>query len=350
MEQNAIKQSDDQNNYKYVFVCGLQRSGTSVLARNIARLENCTGFKNTGVLQNEGQYLQGIYPPDVELGGTGRYGFHPRAHLTEKSDLLTPENVAKLRRSWHSHWDKDKSICLEKTPGNLLMTRFLQAAFPNAYFIVIRRHPVAVSMATQKWSLSSLHSLFEHWLRCYDLFEQDRSYLTRVYELTYEDYIANPAKHHRQIADFIGTRPTSDQMESLSSAHNQRYLDRWSNLLTNSPWRTYYLYIALKYEPKFAKHNYCLTEGLGINVKTLGADTKKVAAGIGRLYCIGATVGAFCWRLHGRKMELMTKPIRSVLPRSLKARVKHALQQGHLHWVARLVAPRWFAGIRKNVC
>jgi hypothetical protein len=44
-----IIQDDYKSNYKYVFVCGLQRSGTSMLGRNIARLENCTGFKNTGV-------------------------------------------------------------------------------------------------------------------------------------------------------------------------------------------------------------------------------------------------------------------------------------------------------------
>src|SRR5213595_120747 len=164
-------QTENKGNYKYVFVCGLHRSGTSVLARNIAKLEDCTGFTNTGVLEDEGQYLQDVYPPDVELGGTGKFGFNPHAQLTETSALLTPENVAKLRTSWHSHWDKDKSICVEKTPGNLIITRFLQAAFPNAYFIVIRRHPVAVSISTQKWSLRSLHSLFEHWLRCHDLFE-----------------------------------------------------------------------------------------------------------------------------------------------------------------------------------
>src|SRR5436853_6695705 len=95
-------ENDDKSNYKYVFVCGLQRSGTSVLARNIARLENCTGFKNTGVLQDEGQYLQDVYPPDRAYGGTGRFGFNPRAHLTEKSPLLTSENIDKLRRTLHS--------------------------------------------------------------------------------------------------------------------------------------------------------------------------------------------------------------------------------------------------------
>jgi Sulfotransferase family len=348
MKQNTAMRNDNNSNYKYVFVCGLQRSGTSILGRNIARLENCTGFKNTGVLEDEGQYLQDIYLTDHQCGGPGWYGFDRRAHLTETSALLTKENIARLRTCWHSYWDPTKTICVEKTPGNLIMTRFLQAAFPHAYFIVIRRHPVPVSMASQKWSMNSLHRLFEHWLRCHELFNVDKNYLRHVYELTYEDYVENPAKHHNQIADFIGTRAISDQMESLSSAHNRKYLNRWSNLLTNSPWKTYYLYIASKYEPEFAKYNYFLTKGLDANFKHLGGDAKRMTARVGLLYCLGTDVRCFFWRLHDRKMELMTKPIRSLLPRALKDRMKRALQRRHLHWAARLVAPHWFNEIRTN--
>ena len=83
------------------------------------------------------------------------------------------------------------------------MTRFLQAAFPNSYFIVVRRHPVAVSMSTQRmrlpgiiWKIkaTSVHRLFEHWLHCHELFEQDKKYLNHVYELSYEDYIKDPVR------------------------------------------------------------------------------------------------------------------------------------------------------------
>ena len=61
-------------------------------------------------------------------------GFDARAHRTENSDLLTATNVAKLKASWEKYWEADKAICVEKTPENLLMTRFLQAAFPDSYF------------------------------------------------------------------------------------------------------------------------------------------------------------------------------------------------------------------------
>ena len=82
----------------------------------------------------------------------------------------------KLRQCWERYWDTDKPIRVEKTPGNLLKTRFLQAMFPNSYFIVITRHPVAVSMANQKWKvdLASLHKLFDHWLHCHALFDEDK--------------------------------------------------------------------------------------------------------------------------------------------------------------------------------
>jgi hypothetical protein len=105
---------EHERNCKYVFVCGLHRSGTSVLGRNVGRLEDCTGFKNTPcdigntIPIDEGEYLQEVYPLDLEYGGPGRFGFDPRAHRTENSALLTPENVARLRTSWHRYWDKTR--------------------------------------------------------------------------------------------------------------------------------------------------------------------------------------------------------------------------------------------------
>jgi hypothetical protein len=353
MKQDLM-QNVDKYNYKYVFVCGLHRSGTSVLARNIARMENCTGFKNTGVLMDEGQLLQDVYPTDAEYGGTGKFGFDPRAHLTETSSLLTPANVARLRASWHSRWDKSKTICVEKTPSNLLMTRFLQAAFPNSYFIVIRRHPVAVSMATQKWkvSITSLHSMFEHWLYCHELFEEDKKYLKHLYELTYEDYIENPAKSHEEIAAFIGTRvpePSKedkfryvsqwpnplglrvpeDAMEETSEAYNKKYFDRWCNLLRNSFFRNYYRYITRKYEPRFGKYGYSLTKGLGMREEML-YDSGKISAVVGTLYCFGADAGAFFRRFGTWSRWYIKRQVKAFLPEFVLARIRRARRSASL--------------------
>ena len=189
-----------KDDVKHVFICGLHRSGTTVLAQKIGKLQNCTGFENTGAIMDEGQFLQDIYPPLVKYGGVGKFGFAPQSHLTESSPLLTPTNIVRLRRCWETYWDRSKAIRIEKTPGNLVMSRFLQAAFPNAHFIVIKRHPVAVSLASQKWSRSPLHELFEHWLRCYEIFEADKQYLTQVYQFLYEDYVEDPTRYLKEIA------------------------------------------------------------------------------------------------------------------------------------------------------
>jgi Sulfotransferase family len=348
-------QNGDKSNHKYVFVCGLARSGTSVLGRNIARLENCTGFRNTGALQDEGQFLQDVYPIAAEYGGAGRFGFEPSTHRTETSELLTPENVSRLRSSWHSYWDSSKTICVEKTPGNLLMTRFLQAAFPNSYFVVIRRHPVSVSISSQRWkiNITSLHSLFEHWLHCHEIFEQDKKYLQHLYELTYEDYINNPARYHEQIAAFIGTRvpepPKEDKvryvaewsnpvglpvpegaMEEVTGAHNKKYFDRWSNLLRNSFFKSYYRYIARKYEPRFGKYGYSLTEGLGNMDEEALRGQGEISAALGALCCHGADGCVFFRRFGTRSRVYIKRQIKALLPEFILRTIRHVRQQAPL--------------------
>jgi sulfotransferase family protein len=217
---------------------------------------------------------------------------------------------------------------VEKTPANLLMTRFLQAAFPNSYFIVIRRHPVPVSMGTPKLgqaSFTSLHRLFEHWLHCHQLFEQDKKYLKHLYELTYEDYVEDPAKYHGEIAAFIGTRVPKGAMEGISVARSKKYLDRWSNFLMNSFFKDYYQYIARKYEPRFAKYGYSLTKGLGSGEEVL-REGGKTSDAVGTLCCLGADAYALMGRLLTRPPLYIRRQIKALLPESVLTRIRQARQ------------------------
>jgi hypothetical protein len=313
---------------RYVFICGLHRSGTSLLGRNIARLENCTGFKHTGVTEDEGQYLQDIYPIAKVYGGAGKFGFDPRAHVTETSPLLTPENALKLRQSWERYWDASKTIRVEKTPGNLLKTRFLQAMFPDSYFIAIRRHPVPVSMAHQKWkvSLSPLHKLFEHWLHCHALFEQDSKDLKHFYELSYEDYVRAPDQYHEEIAAFIGTQVPESPMEQVTGAHNEKYFERWSGLLNNSLFKGYYRFIAAKYEPQFTKYGYSLMKGSDINTKELH-ESERMTASAGALYCLMADAHALAVRLTSQSEGYLKRQLRAHLPERVKAKIKQVVRK-----------------------
>jgi hypothetical protein len=321
---------DEKSNYKYVFVCGLHRSGTSVLANNIGRLENCTGFKNTPAsVPDEGQNLQDVYPFEAEYGGPGRFGLDPRAHLTERSELLRPDKVARLRASWHSYWDKSKTIFVEKTPGNLLMTRFLQAAFPNSYFIVIRRHPIPVCMGTPKLgqaSATSLHNLFKHWLHCHQLFEEDKKHLKQVYELTYEDYIEDPGRYHCAIAAFIGTTVPKTTLKEVNADRSKKYFDRWSTLLTSSFFRDYYQYIARKYDAGFLKYGYSLVKWPGLDAEAL-RGLGEISPALGGLYCRGADACAFTSRLFNWPPPNTRRRIKALLPKSILMRINQARQK-----------------------
>ena len=61
---------------------------------------DASGFRDTGVPEDEGQHLQSVYRPARAHGGPGRFGFDPGAHLTEDSPLVTDENRARLAADW----------------------------------------------------------------------------------------------------------------------------------------------------------------------------------------------------------------------------------------------------------
>jgi hypothetical protein len=75
-----------------VFICGRHRTGISILGRNITSMEKCTGFKDIAVIEDEGQFLQAVYPTSKAYGGAGCFAFDPPAHLTGISPLLTQQN------------------------------------------------------------------------------------------------------------------------------------------------------------------------------------------------------------------------------------------------------------------
>jgi hypothetical protein len=244
--------------HKFVFICGLHRSGTSPLFRVLREHAEISGFGNTGVPEDEGQHLQTVFPAAKVYGGPGRFGFSPEAHLTEQSELITAENRRRLFEEWSRYWDLTKPWLLEKSPPNLIRTRFLQAVFPNSYFIVISRHPVAVSLATSKWANSSLDLLMEHWLQCHRLFQQDSQYLRNVRVIKYEDLIQASEPTLRQVYRFLGLTPHFSA--TLNPAGNERYFSDWCKLSNESNRRAVFRHLVEKYEQEVQRFGYSLTE------------------------------------------------------------------------------------------
>lgn len=238
-KREKIKQAQEISQaHHFVFLGGLHRSGTTLLFRMLREHPAISGFANNQdanewlAAEDEGQYLQSVYPQAIYWGGPGKFAFSPDAHLTEESELLTVENKAKLALQWFPYWDLSKHFLLEKSPPNLIWTRFLQSAFPTTSFAIIERHPVAVALATEKWSPTGLPSLIEHWLVAHETFEQDRPHLRHVMALKYETLVSDPLPILQQIYAFLGIEPHPTTF-AASTEHNQRYFAQWNELAKN---------------------------------------------------------------------------------------------------------------------
>ena len=209
--------------------------------------------------EDEGQYLQSVYPPAIFWGGPGKFAFSPDANLKEDSEFLTPENKTKLALEWFPYFDLAKKYLLEKSPPNILWTRFLQEVFPNSWFVIIERHPVAVSLATEKWSPTGINSLVEHWLVAHEAFEKDRPHLKRVMSVKYETLISQPVPMLATIYKFLDLEPHPTTFEATSE-HNKKYFAQW-NALAKDPQTSGEIEKCIEqYEERVQKFGYSLKD------------------------------------------------------------------------------------------
>ncbi len=212
------------NDKQLIFIGGLHRSGTTLLLEILRSHPAISGFANTNVPKDEGQLLQTVYPPGKTFGGPGNFGFDKASFMDEKHPLAKPESSTKLLRQWSPYWDLTKSCLLEKSPPNIVRTRFLQHIFPKSVFIIILRHPVAVAYATRKWNKNSIPYLIEHSLRCYERFREDMPFLNRVYVLRYEEFVLKPHQHIHAFLEWIGVEPYEFQFRNkVRSDVNDKY-------------------------------------------------------------------------------------------------------------------------------
>ncbi|NNC95429.1 MAG: sulfotransferase [Chitinophagales bacterium] len=213
--------------HKYVFVSGLHRSGTSLMFQILREQDDFSGFRDTGKPEDEGQHVQTVFKPAYFYGGPGKFGFDQDAYLNEHSSLLTPENNNRLKEEWGEYWDLSKTYLLEKSPPNLIRSRYLQTIFPDSYFITIQRHPIAVAFATRKWSKTSIQSLIEHWLTCYGIFEKDKGHLKNQMTIRYEDFVSQPKETISKIGEFLGTDLVFPEEIEVRTNVNKKYFEKW---------------------------------------------------------------------------------------------------------------------------
>ena len=164
-----------------------------------------------------------------------------------------------LALDWFPYWDLSKKYLLEKSPPNILMTRFLQSAFPNTAFVSIVRHPVAVSLATTKWSARTLESLLEHWIVAHEILQQDIPHLQKAMTIKYETLIAEPEGTLREIYKFLGVPPHPTTFDATTE-HNQRYFAQWRAMAKEPETRASVEQWIERFEPRVQAFGYSLKD------------------------------------------------------------------------------------------
>ena len=244
----------------FVFVGGLHRSGTTLVARLLASHPLISGFSQTGAREDEGQYLQSVYPTGNRYGGPGRFAFAREMHVTERSPLASEHNRRLLWGEWRRHWDERKPVLVEKSPPNILKTRLLQAMFADARFVLVMRHPVANVEATRKWTRRTTRTqLLRHWLACHETMAEDLPFLRRAIVVHYEDLIARPASELSRLLEFVGVPPSRSELEVRENI-NESYFASWEQAHGRILGALHRRLIAHRLEQRVARFGYSLTD------------------------------------------------------------------------------------------
>ncbi len=188
---------------RFVFVAGLHRTGTSLLARILAGHCNVSAITDAPVPENEGCYLQGAIPHTALDGRPGHYATDPSQHHTENSPRNTLETRRRILEDWSPWFAPDRKWWLEKSPVNLTRMRLYQQLFPTAQFIVILRHPQVMAAALGKWVDDDPQALLRYGLDAYDRMAQDLAYLHAAFVLRYEDLVMQPEAMRRAAFAFL---------------------------------------------------------------------------------------------------------------------------------------------------
>ncbi|KAL1495743.1 hypothetical protein AB1Y20_016606 [Prymnesium parvum] len=194
----AHRRLEAKDAHGYIFMGGLQRSGTTWLEGLVASpLVSGLSFDNVApreyearapwLLQNhtrahfemvarfggvEGKFVQDVYRYVYLVRDVGREGRNLSSLFPAASDA-SADAAARLFGEWSLFWDTSRPLLLEKTPENLLMAPYLQAAFaPRVAFVFVMRHPLVWSLAIEKWvgadflALRTVEARVAFWFDC----------------------------------------------------------------------------------------------------------------------------------------------------------------------------------------
>jgi hypothetical protein len=196
---------------RLVFICGLHRSGTSLLEHHLSAHYGAVRLR-AAVPENEGQFLQDVFPLEQPFGGPGFFAFYPQMTLERISDPHEARTAQdRILRSWEPWIEGEGNVLIEKSPPNLIRIPYLRSVFPGARFVVWSRDPRVVAASTQRWTPTALPLLMQHWnvayMKAIDSLEGD------CILASYEEFCDDPKGTMGRIAEFCELQPRTTPLD-----------------------------------------------------------------------------------------------------------------------------------------
>ena len=188
-------------NHRFLFIVGSHHSGTSLVREILKSNTRVSVHTNTDRPEDEGQFLQHLYPIGADLGGTAAYALNPASYMNETHALVTDSNRETLYRAWAAYWDLTREVLVEKSPRHSVMTRFLQEMFgrERSSFIVVLRHPWGTGRFL--WETKNIEafrdcgeSFLRNWLKIYQTLARDVRHLRNAVVVQYEHIMEGDAQ------------------------------------------------------------------------------------------------------------------------------------------------------------
>lgn len=213
-----------------IFVVGCCNSGTTILWKALRSHIDLAGPPM------EGQDLVDL--PPILRHFLGRQTFrmfaHPSfagAYRATEADLspLLADRIDAI----YGEYSIAGCRFLEKSPANSLRTRFLQALYPEACFVIIRRNAFAVAEGiVRKRNLdperphmagmrTTLTAATKQWFHANLQLLQDMPFLRRAVVIRYEDLVANPGDILRKVAAECDLNPGALEIPTFDIDRNE---------------------------------------------------------------------------------------------------------------------------------
>ena len=190
-----------------VFIISPPRSGSTLLQRLLASHKEVASFSEISLL------LRFLGEPQDVI----RYADYRESNIEiakqdirdvwPEFDKTYREQIAGCMEHIYTHLPKGKRIFIDKTPRYTLIAEEIYKTFPNAKFIVLWRHPLAIAASVSKtfarnlWDLDDFEIDLKRGLDRLNMFDSPNR--ERIFSLRYEDLVKEPSRYLKKLGVFL---------------------------------------------------------------------------------------------------------------------------------------------------